>query len=1332
MANIELWRGQSKNLTISNLQTDTLKNGHISKYVFDSDNSGNTELSGCGQLENAKTTITTITSVNQSKQYNISAYLLYSHKFPGSETTYATSNKDVTTLTVKEPLDGTSLTGLNINGENWVWSNADSKEFSITPSFAAANPFSKNGKYVTNATVQNSSIGYVTTIPSGAADITTIKLQWNKSTGNSTDLGSGQKSINVNVKSTKESAPTASIISAYSATLTVWNAVTGLGGLSNAEIYARATTQISQTVTFTPTNPYSKALELVGEDNQQISGNSINIDGAVLQLSNDNQTVTLNASDATNTVDKTFKFRIRSIQGAHNVDTDFITFTVKAVADITGQSVVEGQTFTIDDVHIGDIKSADVLSGGPVRATFNGASVSITGTEVDVDTDWSIRVANATGAYVTISGITKHLDDVSASINTGDYIIIGTDILKGLTTPFEIVHDTEHPIVGTATIADNVLRYEASTVGGPIDAGTYPIKVRGNNGATQTVNVVVSSEPDYQGDYLTLSTLDNGEITITIPDMVNQNYATSISYSKDKSNWTETVVDNTAQTITIPVSNGDYVYLKGVAKAWSNADAESCTHINSSASINASGNIMSLLYGDDFKDKTTFPAESQYTFGELFINNTHLINAKNLILPAIVLYANCYKSMFQDCTSLTAAPELPATSLGGSCYSSMFQDCTSLTTAPELPATKLASYCYYNMFKNCTSLVQAPALHVTSVVQGCYYDMFYGCTSLTTATELPATELKLSCYTGMFLGCTSLTTAPELPATTLANYCYQNMFKGCTSLTTAPTILPATTLVADCYVGMFQNCTSLAQAPELPATTLAAGCYDGMFQNCTSLTQAPELPATTLINSCYISMFYGCTSLTSAPELPATTLDSWCYTSMFSGCTSLTTAPALHATTLKNSCYKYMFEGCTSLVKAPELPATTLAAYCYSNMFKNCTSLVQAPALPVTSLTQGCYYEMFLGCTSLTTAPTILPATTLYSDCYNSMFYGCTSLTTAPELPATELWADCYRSMFYGCASLTTAPALPATTLTNRCYFGMFQNCTSLTQAPELPATTLSDSCYTGMFQGCTSLTTAPELPATTLANTCYNFMFYNCTSLVNAPELPATTLATSCYYGMFHGCTSLTTAPELPATTLTNYCYYNMFQNCTSLVQAPALPVTSLTQGCYYEMFLGCTSLTTTPELPATILANSCYTGMFQNCTSLTSAPELLATTLTSWCYASMFDGCASLTQAPELPATNLISNCYNAMFRGCTSLTTAPELPATKLAAGCYYNMFNGCQKLNIITMLATDISASDCLRNWVNGVASTGTFTKAASMTSLPAGISGIPTGWTVQTA
>lgn len=75
---------------------------------------------------------------------------------------------------------------------------------------------------------------------------------------------------------------------------------------------------------------------------------------------------------------------------------------------------------------------------------------------------------------------------------------------------------------------------------------------------------------------------------------------------------------------------------------------------------------------------------------------------------------------------------------------------------------------------------------------------------------------------------------------------------------------------------------------------------------------------------------------------------------------------------------------------------------------------------------------------------------------------------------------------------------------------------------------------------------------------------------------------------------------------------------------------------------------------------------------------------------------------------------------------------LPVTTLAEYCYQSMFQGCSKLKSITMLATDISASYCLSSWVSGVAATGTFTKAASMESLPTGASGIPSGWTVQDA
>ena len=111
------------------------------------------------------------------------------------------------------------------------------------------------------------------------------------------------------------------------------------------------------------------------------------------------------------------------------------------------------------------------------------------------------------------------------------------------------------------------------------------------------------------------------------------------------------------------------------------------------------------------------------------------------------------------------------------------------------------------------------------------------------------------------------------------------------------------------------------------------------------------------------------------------------------------------------------------------------------------------------------------------------------------------------------------------------------------------------------------------------------------------------------------------------------------------------------------------------------------------------------------------------------MFSNCTSLEDAPALPATTLAEYCYGSMFYGCEKLTEAPELPATTLTDNCYNQMFYECTSLNKITMLATDISATDCLKDWVQGVAATGTFTKAASMTTLPTGDSGIPSGWTV---
>ena len=306
------------------------------------------------------------------------------------------------------------------------------------------------------------------------------------------------------------------------------------------------------------------------------------------------------------------------------------------------------------------------------------------------------------------------------------------------------------------------------------------------------VHYEMTDPHDYSQDYLTFVVKNTGTFTFT---PVNNNI---ISYSKDNGlTWTE------GNEVT--VNRGDKVLWKGVMSPTGNGIGT----FSSTANFDVQGNVMSLLWSDDFKEKVDLTGKN-YAFYHLFYNNTKVLSAENLSLPATTLADNCYSSMFYGCTSLTTAPSiLPATTLARSCYYSMFKVCTALTTAPELPATTLVNDCYQSMFENCTSL--------------------------TTAPELPAITLATQCYISMFYGCTALTTAPVLPATTLATRCYRLMFQGCTSLTTAPSILPATMLAYNCYDSMFYNCTSLTTAPELPATTLVSSCYGDMFNGCSSL-----------------------------------------------------------------------------------------------------------------------------------------------------------------------------------------------------------------------------------------------------------------------------------------------------------------------------------------------------------------------------------------------------------------------------------------------------------------------------------------------------------------
>lgn len=225
---------------------------------------------------------------------------------------------------------------------------------------------------------------------------------------------------------------------------------------------------------------------------------------------------------------------------------------------------------------------------------------------------------------------------------------------------------------------------------------------------------------DYSKEYLTFEAITTGTVTVRYDET-----ATTISYSTDNgTTWTPITTSSSAQVF-CSLSVGDKVLLKGT----NNYYYLSCI-FGGTAQTEIYGNILSMIYGDNFENQTTLPSGQPYGhFEGMFIGYTNLISAKNLILLAV---GECsYNSTFQGCTSLETAPtELPATTLATNCYGGMFDSCTSLTTAPVLPATTLASDCYMHMFGGCTSLVSAPELPATTLASGCYNYMFQNCTSL--------------------------------------------------------------------------------------------------------------------------------------------------------------------------------------------------------------------------------------------------------------------------------------------------------------------------------------------------------------------------------------------------------------------------------------------------------------------------------------------------------------------------------------------------------------------------------------------------------------------------
>ncbi len=521
----------------------------------------------------------------------------------------------------------------------------------------------------------------------------------------------------------------------------------------------------------------------------------------------------------------------------------------------------------------------------------------------------------------------------------------------------------------------------------------------------------------------------------------------SVSYSLDSgTTWTSLASDTYSPT----VESGNTIMWKATSPTI-DTDNGIGRFYTSGGTFDVEGNIMSLLYGDNFEGQTALQGDSQ--FRGLFDSNTKVINASGLTLPATTITANCYRSMFGNCSNLVSTPtELPATSMANGCYYYMFAR-TSITSAPTLSATTLANNCYGSMFSNCLSLTAVTCLATTNI-SGNTIAMFLDISTVGTferasgaiwpcEAKIPSTWSIIPAYTPIYQWTTS---------TDATDYC-------CDSTT-------YTKYYKDYYqVSNNNGCSFINVTPEQWRQSSSVIEYDsvdcGFVPTYFTITSLAANNTITLRNnraSSTVSTFYYSTdsgttwssfTLSSGATKTIATLASGSTLMMYGSNSSLGTAYNKGHYFRGSGDYEVSGE-ISSLVNGSDVTNTELSGSNRTNtfamLFSGDTHLVSAENLKISSsiMPDNCCNGMFRACTRLVKAPRTLPATDLGKECYSSMFEGCIALAYPPyELNFTSADVTAYNRMF--CMSRTSKLTTPAMTYTPK-MFGDWANSTPTAQ----------------------------------------------------------------------------------------------------------------------------------------------------------------------------------------------------------------------------------------------------------------------------------------------
>ena len=729
-----------------------------------------------------------------------------------------------------------------------------------------------------------------------------------------------------------------------------------------------------------------KSITLRGNSGEKIAG------AASVNISEGGDPTTTMASDATTEI--TLACPETVMIGTSSSDHTAFWFAIPPVEFTKGFTIVvedrDGGSFTkttdkslaIARSHVEKMASLEVVMATSMVVDAEGGAFTLAGCDVEVP-------AGAVQEETEIS--IKKLEDAPEGSPEAEGVVAiyefspsGTTFQSPISVSFPMPDAADGTPVALLYLDPESNRWQAcgeSTVAG----GTVTFQL-----SHFSTYALVSGSSPIIPNYLCFTSQQDGS-TIGISN--NGNSRPNVKYSFDGSVWNDWDYSN------ITLDNGEKVYLRGdnpngftsfelvnrLDDGLSNEVGPNLSTFTMSGMIAASGNVMSLLYPDDFERRDSLLADG--CFGALFMGCSALTSAPEL--PATSLTASCYFGMFGYCSNLVSAPELPATSLAEDCYASMFYGCSRLKDAPELPAMDLAARCYGAMFSDCTELEIAPTLAATTLVMGCYHNLFYGCTNLNHIEMLATDITAYRCLdywvdgvasTGTFVKNAAAGSDVDSVAppgweilSNIPNYlCFTSQQDGST-IALANDLINYGSNWPDVEFSTDGNSWTTWDYSKITLDNGDKLYLRGNNPNGFSLHPADdsdERPGNHFVMSGdlsasgnIMSLIYGA-DFEGRYDIPNSA--DFCFYFLFSDCSALVSVDGLSlpATTLSLGCYVGMFGGC-SFTKAPELPATTLTTGCYASMFQDCIYLKDAPVLPATSLADACYNCMFISSSSL-------------------------------------------------------------------------------------------------------------------------------------------------------------------------------------------------------------------------------------------------------------------------------------------------------------------------------------------------------------------------------